>query len=175
MTTNVTEHYLLREIPLSEIHADPADNPRTEREPARDAELAESIRRQGMLSPVLVSPENGRFRLLAGFRRHGIARALGWEAVPAQVYEGPGAPLTLALTENLQRDDMSALDEARAIERLRREAKLGTTAIAARLSRSESFVRGAWSSSSSGPADSLPWAPAASPWAPFPRSPASRA
>ena len=111
-------------------------NPRKSADPARQHDLVESIRLHGIHTPLLVRPmPDGAVELIAGSRRFAAAGALELETVPCLV-----RPMTdeqareLALVDNLQREDVPALEEADAYEALRRE--LGTAAaIAARVGK----------------------------------------
>lgn len=83
-------------------------------------ELAESMRGSGLLQPAVVRPAgDGTYQLIAGERRWRAAKMLGWEEIPAVVRTVDDRTLlTLALVENLQRDALSPIDEARGYERL---------------------------------------------------------
>lgn len=83
-------------------------------------ELAESIRELGMISPVLVTPADGRYSLVYGHRRLAAAIALGMEAVPAIVSTDTDARRVRAkrIAENVQREDLTPLEEARAYHEL---------------------------------------------------------
>ena len=93
-----------------------ARQPRRRFEPEATAGLAESIRRQGLLQPVVVRPRpDGGYELIAGERRWRAAREAGIEEVPALVREADDRDsLLLALVENVAREQLSAVEEARA-------------------------------------------------------------
>ncbi|MBY0432434.1 MAG: ParB/RepB/Spo0J family partition protein [Rhodospirillales bacterium] len=80
------------------------------------ADLAESIQRHGLLQPVTVQRTAGGYQLVAGERRWRAARWLGWNTIFALVSNGD--PAELALIENLQRQDLNAIEEAEAFARL---------------------------------------------------------
>ncbi len=84
------------------------------------AELAESIRAQGVMQPILVRPvDGGRFEIIAGERRWRAAQRAGLSEIPALVRDVPDqAALALALIENIQREDLNPLEEAQGIARL---------------------------------------------------------
>jgi len=83
------------------------------------AELASSIEASGLLQPVVVRPRNGKYELIAGERRWRAVQRLGWSKIPAVIKEADDqALLTLALIENLQRDNLSPIDEAAGYLRL---------------------------------------------------------
>ena len=130
-----------REIPLSDVAPNPLQ-PRSTFDPAALEALAQSIREYGVLQPLVVEPEEGAYRLVAGERRLRAAQLAGLETVPVVIRPvGPErARLEMALVENLQRSDISALDEARAFTRLCDEFGLTQEEVAQRLGRSRSGV-----------------------------------
>jgi ParB family chromosome partitioning protein len=104
-------------------------------------ELASSIEASGLLQPVVVRPRNGRYELIAGERRWRAVQRLGWAKIPAVVKDvDDRALLTLALIENLQRDDLTAIDEASGYQRLGSEFQLGQAEIARLVGRDRSTV-----------------------------------
>lgn len=109
----------LREFPLDIIRPNPYQ-PRHAIEEAALDELAESMRTAGLLQPVVVRPAGeGAYQLIAGERRWRAAQRLGWNTIPVVVREVDDRTLlTLALVENLQRDALSPIDEARGYARL---------------------------------------------------------
>ena len=88
-------------------------------------ELAESIREQGVMQPILVRPvDGGRFEIIAGERRWRAAQRAGLQDVPALVKSVPdNSALAIALIENIQREDLNPLEEAFGIERLDRRVR----------------------------------------------------
>ncbi|MDP8959047.1 MAG: ParB/RepB/Spo0J family partition protein [Actinomycetota bacterium] len=111
-------HEGLRLIPLEHIVPNP-HQPRTRFEEEGLASLAASIREVGLLQPVVVRPEDGKFVLVAGERRWRAAGMAGLHEIPALVREGEESGfLTHALVENLQREDLSPLEEAAAFQQL---------------------------------------------------------
>jgi ParB family chromosome partitioning protein len=116
--------------------------PRTRMDEASLAELADSIREQGVMQPILVRPiEGGRFELIAGERRWRAAQKAGLREVPALVKDVPDhAALALALVENIQREDLNALEEAQGLSRLIAEFGLTHDAAAKAVGRSRSAV-----------------------------------
>ena len=105
-------------------------------------ELAASIRLHGMVQPIIVRPlEDGSYEILAGERRFQAARRAGLEKVPALVREADdGAALEIALVENLIREDLSPIDEARAFAALIETYGLNQEQVAGRVGRSRSAV-----------------------------------
>jgi ParB family chromosome partitioning protein len=100
--------------------------PRTKMDDASLQELAASIRKQGLMQPILVRPlDGGRYEIIAGERRWRAAKIAGLEQVPVLVREVPdSAALAMALVENIQREDLNPLEEANGVQRLIDEFKL---------------------------------------------------
>lgn len=105
-------------------------------------ELTASIREKGVLQPLVVRPMGGgRYQLIAGERRLRAARRAGLQRVPIVVREADdGESLELALIENLQRENLNPVEEARAYQRLGDEFGLGQEEIAQRVGKSRSAV-----------------------------------
>jgi len=116
--------------------------PRGRMDEASLAELADSIREQGVVQPILVRPvEGGRFEIIAGERRWRAAQRAGLAEVPVQVKAASDqAALALALIENIQREDLNPLDEAHGLQRLIDEFGLTHEAAAKAVGRSRSAV-----------------------------------
>ncbi|MPZ47756.1 MAG: ParB/RepB/Spo0J family partition protein [Dehalococcoidia bacterium] len=132
------------EVDIDLITPNP-QQPRSVFEPEALAELAESIREHGVIQPLIVSrpagDHGGTYQLIAGERRLLASRLAGLKRVPVIVKEAsPQALLELALVENLQRQDLGALEEAAAFKRLGEEFSLTQEAIATRVGRSRSSV-----------------------------------
>lgn len=138
----------LVELAIADIRPNPYQ-PRRDVDPAALAELEASIRKAGLLQPVVVRPApggdgKGSFELIAGERRLRACQALGWEKIPAVRREVDDRTLlTLALVENLQRDDLSPVDEARGYERLIEEFSLTQQDVADAVGRDRSTVANA--------------------------------
>jgi ParB family chromosome partitioning protein len=116
--------------------------PRTRMDAASLAELALSIKEQGVMQPILVRPVDGsRFEIVAGERRWRAAQQAGLREVPALVRTVPDqAALAVALIENIQREDLNPLEEAKGLERLIEEFGLTHEAAAKAVGRSRSAV-----------------------------------
>lgn len=116
--------------------------PRTYIDESALAELAESIKAQGIMQPILVRPINaGRYEIIAGERRWRAARIAGLNEVPAVVRAVPDeAALAMALIENIQREDLNPLEEAHGIQRLIDEFKMTHQIAAEAVGRSRSAV-----------------------------------
>src|SRR3954447_9165846 len=105
-------------VPVAQIRPSKA-NPRAEFDDERMAELIESVKRHGIISPLTLSHDGeGRYAIIAGERRYRAAKAAKLREVPAQVREVDGEALTLAVAENVIRADLTPLEEARAYRRL---------------------------------------------------------
>lgn len=130
----------LRELPMSSLRPNPYQ-PRTRLDETALAELTASIEASGLLQPVVVRPKNGAYELIAGERRWRAAERLGWSKIPAVVRDVDDQTLlTLALIENLQRDDLSPIDEAAGYRRLGDEFRLPQSEIARVVGRNRSTV-----------------------------------
>jgi len=131
----------LIELAVGEISPN-ARQPRRRFEPEATAGLAESIRHQGLLQPVVVRPRaGGGYELIAGERRWRAAREAGIETVPALVRTADDRDsLLLALVENVAREDLSAVEEARAYAVLIDEFGLSASQVAQRVGRSPSSL-----------------------------------
>ena len=104
-------------------------------------ELTASIEASGLLQPVIVRPRNGKYELIAGERRWRAVQRLGWPKIPAIVKDVDDQTLlTLALIENLQRNDLTAIDEAAGYQRLGKEFDLPQAEIARLVGRNRSTV-----------------------------------
>jgi ParB family chromosome partitioning protein len=133
------------ELPLNQLEANPSQ-PRHHFAAEDLEELAVSIRQHGVLQPVLVSEiEPGRYRLIAGERRWRAAKRAGLVRLPAVIRERLDGDrlLELALVENLQRRDLTPLEEARAFEQLRIGLGLSQAEIAGRVGIDRSTVANA--------------------------------
>lgn len=130
----------LREIPVTAVRPNPFQ-PRREIDPAALDELAASIQASGLLQPIVVRAHRGAYELVAGERRWRAVQQLGWAKVPAVLREVADQELlTLALIENLQRDDLTPMDEARGFHRLMEEFKLAQSEVARLVGRSRPAV-----------------------------------
>ncbi len=127
-------------LPVSALEPNPFQ-PRVAIDPARLGELTESIRESGIVQPILVRPHGERYQIIAGERRWRAAQAAGLETVPVMVREVPDAQLLeLAIVENLQRQELTPLEEAQAFHRLQDEFNLTQEEIARRVGRERSTI-----------------------------------
>ena len=134
----------LRQIAVQDIHPNP-DQPRKRFDEVTLSFLADSIRERGVLQPIIVRPiaANG-FELVAGERRWRAAQLAGLSTIPALVdanAEGAGS-LELALIENVAREDLTPIEEARTIAVLLHDLKVTATVLAKRLGRSRTDLAG---------------------------------
>ena len=103
--------------------------------------LADSIRHNGVLSPILVARDGGRYTIIAGERRWRAARLANLSTIPAIVRDWDDVRRQeAALVENIQREDLNAIEEARGIRRLMEECALTQEVVAERIGRSRSAV-----------------------------------
>jgi ParB family chromosome partitioning protein len=114
--------------------------PRTRMDEGSLYELAESIKSQGVMQPVLVRPvEGGRYEIIAGERRVRAARLAGLDNIPVLVKAVPDeAAAVMALIENIQREDLNPLEEAQGLQRLVTDFQLTHEAAAQAVGRSRS-------------------------------------
>ncbi len=104
-------------------------------------ELAASIRNKGIVQPILVRKEGNRFCIIAGERRWRAAQLAGLKEVPAIVREAsPKEAFEIALIENLQREDLNAIEEAEGYKRLMEEHDLTQEQVAQRVSKDRSSI-----------------------------------
>ena len=131
----------LKELPVAAILPNPYQ-PRREFAEAQLKELADSIEASGLLQPVVVRPRpNGHYELIAGERRWRAVQRLGWQKIPAVIKEvDDRSLLTLALIENLQRDDLSAIDAAHGYQQLMQEFTLPQQEVARLVGKDRSTV-----------------------------------
>ncbi len=137
----------LVELAIADIRPNPYQ-PRRDVDPTALDELKASILKAGLLQPVVVraAPRDrpAGYELIAGERRLRACQALGWERIPAVKRDvDDRTVLTLALIENLQRDDLSPVDEARGYERLIAEFSLAQQDVADAVGRDRSTVANA--------------------------------
>lgn len=131
----------VEKIPLKELQPNP-NQPRKHFDDAALAELAASIKRHGVIQPLVVTPvKNGKYTLVAGERRWRAAGLAGLKTVPAIIRDRQALEqLEVSLIENVQRVDLSPLEQAVSIERLHEQFNLSYDAIAGRLGKANSTV-----------------------------------
>ena len=128
------------EVAIGDLDPNPFQ-PRLRIDPARLEELTASVRESGILQPILVRRHGERYQIIAGERRWRAAKAAGLASVPVAVRDVPDERLLeLAIVENVQRNELTALEEAHAFQRLQDEFNLTQEEIARRVGRERSTV-----------------------------------
>ena len=131
---------LVQQISVDKIIAN-AYQPRSEFDQAALEELTASVQAHGVLQPVMVRPHGGRFELIAGERRFRAARLAGLTQIPAVVRQMTDEEsLTVALIENIQREDLNAMEAARGYRQLLDQFGLTQVELARQLGKSQSTV-----------------------------------
>ena len=130
----------VQELPLTELVANQFQ-PRTVFDGDRIEELAVTIAEHGLLQPIVVRKQGTGYEIIAGERRYRAVRSLGWETIPAIVKEMTDeTTASLALIENLQREDLTPIEEAEAYERLLALQDITQEVLARKLGRSQSTI-----------------------------------
>ncbi len=133
----------IREVPVQSVHPNP-HQPRKNFAPDGMEELVRSVKQRGVIQPVLVRESQGGFQLIAGERRWRAARQAGMVKIPVIVRKvSDQDSLSLALIENLQRENLNPMEEAEAYERLLREFKLTQDEVARQVGKQRSSVANA--------------------------------
>ena len=138
------EEKQVQSLPLSRIEPR-RDQPRDQFDEERLQDLASSIERHGMIQPVIVRRlSNGDYQIIAGERRWRAARIAGLEEIPVRVLEADDRSVAeLALVENLQREDLNPMEEARGYQKLISDYSLTQEEAAAGVGKSRSAVTNA--------------------------------
>ncbi len=130
----------VRQVPLGRVHSSPFQ-PRKEFSPEALRELADSIKEQGIVQPLIVREREGRLELIAGERRWRAAQLLGLAEVPVIVRAADDrAALELALIENLQRENLNAIEEAQGYSQLIEQFQLTQEQVATQVGKSRAAV-----------------------------------
>ena len=131
----------IQEIPVGDLDTNP-DQPRQTFDDESIAQLADSIRGQGVLQPLLVVPFNGgRYRIIAGERRYRAGRLAGLETLPCIVKDiDVVRQMEIALIENLQREDLNPLEAAKGIQALMKQCGYTQEKVSTRLGKSRPAV-----------------------------------
>ena len=131
----------LREISLEEVERNPYQTRRQLKEETLN-ELAASIRANGVMQPIVVRPQkDGRYQLIAGERRWQASKRAGKTHIPALVRQvSDQQALEMTIIENIQRDDLGPLEQARAFDRLSREFALTQEQMAMRTGKERATV-----------------------------------
>lgn len=135
----IIESGMSRDIPIDLIDPD-LDQPRTHFDLAALEDLSRSMDGSGLASPVLVRPVGDRFILVHGERRWRAAKSLGWETIPATIRDlDPDTAHWLALVENVQRSDLTPIEEALAFK-VRLDQGITQTELGRRIGKSQSYI-----------------------------------
>jgi ParB family transcriptional regulator, chromosome partitioning protein len=130
----------IKMVAIADITPNPRQ-PRTVMDDEKLAELASSIAQHGLIQPLIVTEENGRYTLIAGERRWRASKQAGHTEVPVIVKEAtPQAMLELALIENIQRADLNVLEEALAYQQLMDDFGLTQAETAERVGKARSTI-----------------------------------
>lgn len=137
---NNAESDEVKQIPITDIDTSPYQ-PRTIFDDERIDELCQTIKTHGVIQPIVVRLRNGRYEIIAGERRWRAVTKLGLERIPAIVREfNDSQAASIALIENLQREGLTALEEAVAYQKLIDLHQLTQESLAQRLGKSQSTI-----------------------------------
>lgn len=126
-------------LPIAKIRPS-EEQPRRDRTHAVD-ELSESIRRDGLLSPIVVTKEGDNYRVIAGERRFHAVSRLGWKDVECRIISREQRDyFRIALIENLQRENLNAEEEAEALIKLKKQEDLSDQELAKLVGKSRNYV-----------------------------------
>jgi ParB family chromosome partitioning protein len=139
--TTIVRPAAVRNIPVDRVVANP-NQPRLAMDKAGLDDLTASVREHGVLQPILVRPQpNGHYQLIAGERRWRAARGAGLETVPALIEEiDDETALEIAVIENLQREDLSPIDEAVIYDKMIREHGYSIRKLAQKLGKDKGYL-----------------------------------
>jgi len=130
----------IQEIPMESINTNPSQ-PRRHFDDNSIYELAQSIQESGLIQPIIVRVGSGGFFLIAGERRYRAFQYLGRKTIPAVVIEASeNDSENLSLIENIQRMDLSAIEEALAYQSLLNNQKITQEELARRIGKSQSSI-----------------------------------
>ncbi len=131
----------LRELPVELIQRGKYQ-PRRDMDPVALEELAESIRQQGVMQPIVVRPvSESHYEIIAGERRWRASQIAGLDRVPAIIRDVPDeAAIAMSLIENIQRENLNSMEEAIALQRLQDEFELTQAQVAEAVGKSRSTV-----------------------------------
>jgi len=136
-----TGESILRDLPVDLIQRGKYQ-PRRDIDPDLLQELADSIKAQGVMQPIVVRPiSDTRFEIIAGERRWRATQLAGLDMIPALIREVPdNAAIAMSLIENIQREDLNPIEEAAALQRLQQEFELTQQEVANAIGKSRSTV-----------------------------------
>ena len=137
---NGLQNQSVRDLPVSEIDPNPYQT-RTQFDEKAMNELAASILVNGILQPIVVRPNNGRYELIAGERRWRASKKIGKEFIPALIKQVSNEQaMEMTIVENLQREGLNPMEEARAFDRLSREFNLTQEEMSQRTGRERTSI-----------------------------------
>ena len=133
-------HAQIREVPVGKILPNPAQ-PRLSYDEDSLTELADSIREHGVLQPILVRPSGAQFELIAGERRWRASRMAGRDVIPAIVVDfDEVTALEVSIIENLQREDVSPLEEATMFRRMTEAFGYSVRQLAQKVGKDKGYI-----------------------------------
>src|SRR3989344_9047142 len=126
---------VVRQMPVDHLQANPLQ-PRGVINPEHLQDLVDSLRKHGVLEPLVIAETPAGYQIIAGERRWRAAKLAGLQTVPAIIKETtPSEMLEMAIIENVQRVDLNPMDRAKAFEKLSSDYHLTTTVIAERIGK----------------------------------------
>ncbi|HEX7591672.1 MAG TPA: ParB/RepB/Spo0J family partition protein [Candidatus Limnocylindrales bacterium] len=139
--TTIVRPAAVRNIPVDKVTANP-NQPRLSMDKAGLEDLTNSVREHGVLQPILVRPKpNGHYELIAGERRWRAAQGAGLNSIPALIEEiDDETALEIAVIENLQREDLSPIDEALIYDKMIREHGYSIRKLAQKLGKDKGYL-----------------------------------
>ena len=127
-------------LPIDKIEPNP-DQPRNQFDEDTLQELSDSIKQYGMLQPILVTPKDDFYEIIAGERRWRAAKLAGLNEVPVMIRKyNENEVVEIALIENIQRDNLNPIEEAMAYKRLMEEFQLKQDEVAGKVSKSRAAI-----------------------------------
>ena len=127
-------------LPIDKIEPNP-DQPRNQFDEDTLQELADSIKQYGMLQPILVTPKDDFYEIIAGERRWRAAKQAGLNEVPVMIRKyNENEIVEIALIENIQRDNLNPIEEAMAYKRLMEEFELKQDEVAEKVAKSRTAI-----------------------------------
>ena len=137
------EKGMVGEVLLAQVHPNP-NQPRTNFEPEEIEELANSIKRHGLLQPILVRKTGDGYEIIAGERRWQACRSLGMETIPVRFWLADDTEaFEAALVENIQRSDLNPIEEAYGYKRLMERKGMTQSEVAQTVSKGRSTIANA--------------------------------
>lgn len=138
--TEKTSNDEVKQLPLDQIVPSPFQ-PRTVFDEERIDELCQTIKTHGVIQPIVVRVRDGIYEIIAGERRFRAVKKLGWETIPAIIRDfNDSQAASIALIENLQREGLTAIEEAMAYQQLIELHQLTQESLAQRLGKSQSTI-----------------------------------